>query len=711
MANERNIGHIVTVDSLSVFVRLDDDLKSLYKSGYEEIYPVARINSYIIIPVGADRIVALVDRVMNREETDLTQNRGAIFLTESNRYLSATMIGTIENGKYIQGVYNYPILDNPVWYVTRKDLDIIFDQKGDGDGIDFKEDFYLPIGKSPAFSDYQVKINPDRMFGKHAAILGNTGSGKSCTLTSILQSLFQYDYNGHKLQSAHVVIFDTNGEYKEAFNIDEKHKVNSYYINEDGLKVPYWFMNFDDMDYLFEPTTGTQAPILKRALALAKSHSDAGAKKHLSKIHINRLTNYMAAIEKQDWTTNTAIYNDSEAVYNTFKALLDEDSVDFDLTEICNALETIHGEKSKLSLNAKGYVQGNTDVDVLSDALEKIQQQLDFYREQIVDNVTSENRNIDFPLYFEFKEMMTACFDAAIQETSVSQDKINEYVSTLKLRMQSFVDDIRLAEPLMLDKQEEINDALIQFLAFVLGDYCTLYNKEEYKDSLFHTYYGAATEGKEDKTRNQITIIDMSLLPFQVLETITGLIGRMILEFLSRFEKSKRGSVPVVIALEEAQNYIPEVNRKDRESISKKVFERIAREGRKYGLSLVVSSQRPSELSKTVLSQCNSFIVHRIQNPDDQSYIRKLVSSTNSEILNQLPTLPQQHVIIMGDCVRTPIVARMNDAKPRPNSNNPEFISNWLKDDVADYDGVVKKWTEHDADVKDEMRGEMHLIE
>ena len=250
----------------------------------------------------------------------------------------------------------------------------------------------------------------------------------------------------------------------------------------------------------------------------------------------------------------------------------------------------------------------------------------------------------------------------------------------------------------MLDKQGDINDALIQFLALVLGDYCTIYNKAEYKDTFFNTYYDKVTKDNDEKDRNQLTIIDMSLLPFQVLETITGLIGRMILEFLSRFEKTKRGRFPVVIALEEAQNYIPEVNRKDRESISKKVFERIAREGRKYGLSLVISSQRPSELSKTVLSQCNSFIVHRIQNPDDQSYIRRLVSSANSEILNQLPTLPQQHVIIMGDCVRTPIVARMNDAKPRPNSNNPEFINNWLGNNVADYEEVVKKWTEEKSD-------------
>ena len=278
--------------------------------------------------------------------------------------------------------------------------------------------------------------------------------------------------------------------------------------------------------------------------------------------------------------------------------------------------------------------------------------------------------------------------------SAVGQDKMNEYVSTLKLRMQSFADDIRLASPLMLDKQENIANSLVQFLAYVLGDYCDIYNKEAEDDNVYHHYYG---DSEGDDTHSQITIIDMSLLPFQVLETITGLIGRIILEFLSRFEKSKRGSMPVVIALEEAQNYIPEINKKDRESISRKVFERIAREGRKYGLSLLVSSQRPSELSKTVLSQCNSFIVHRIQNPDDQVYIRKLVSSANSEILNQLPTLPQQHVIVMGDCVRTPVVAKMNTASPKPNSNNPEFIQNWLKEEKVDYQGVANKWMEIDS--------------
>lgn len=558
MTNERSIGRVVTVDSLSVYVRLDDDLKSLYKSGYEEIYPVARINSYIIIPVGAERIVAMVNRVMTKEETDLTKSSGAIFLTESNRYLSATMVGTIYRDNYIQGVYNYPILDNPVWYVTRNDLNIIFDQKENAEKIDFKEDFYLPIGSSPAFPDFQVKINPDRMFGKHVAILGNTGSGKSCTLTAILQSLFKFQYNDQHLKNAHIVIFDTNGEYKDAFDIDSRYKVNPFWINDEGLKVPYWFMNYDDMDYLFEPTSGTQGPVLKRALGLAKSRVAAQTGRYIPNIYINKLSQFLISIEAQDWKTNKAIFEESESVFNSFKKLKDEDIVEFDLSVICDELEKITKEKDKLSLNKNGYINGNVDTDILASALEKINTEIEGYKESVVENVTCENRNIDTPLFYDFNELISVSFDMAIKESAASQDKLNEYVSALKLRMQSFVDDIRLAQPLLLDNPNEIENVLVRFLAYILGDFCEVYTKEDGKNTIYDDYYGNS-EG--DNMHSQITIIDMSLLPFQVLETITGLIGRIILEFLSRFDKDKRGSMPVVIALEEAQNYIPEINK------------------------------------------------------------------------------------------------------------------------------------------------------
>lgn len=153
-----------------------------FKSGVNDIYEVARINSYLIIPVGADRIVALITRVTMKEEVELNSNSASsISLPSTARYISATMLGTIAQRQnkdcFIQGVYSFPSLDNPVWYVTENDLDQIFDNKVSSDTIDYRKDFYLPIGTSPAFQNYKVKICPDQFFVKHAAILGNTGSG------------------------------------------------------------------------------------------------------------------------------------------------------------------------------------------------------------------------------------------------------------------------------------------------------------------------------------------------------------------------------------------------------------------------------------------------------------------------------------------------------------------------------------------------------
>lgn len=268
----------------------------------------------------------------------------------------------------------------------------------------------------------------------------------------------------------------------------------------------------------------------------------------------------------------------------------------------------------------------------------------------------------------------------------------------MRLRLQSYLADERLSQPLLLNQIEEVENSLAKFIAFILGDFCKVYQTGD--TDLFTKYYDDTISDKLENVPDkpsQITIIDMSLLPYEVLETVTGLIGRLILDFVSRFPETDRGKLPMVIALEEAQNYIPEKNRGDRESIAKQVFERIAREGRKYGISLLVSSQRPSELSKTVLSQCNSFIIHRLQNPEDQRYVRQLVSAANEDILQQLPILPQQHVVIMGDAVRTPVQAKMNTANPRPNSSNPKFIENWTLDiskDFPDYKQIAKSWEE-----------------
>lgn len=693
MINERKIGRIISVDSFRVYIKLDEDLKSLYKSGYEDIYEVARINSYIVIPIGAERIIALVTRVRSIDETELGSDKDAIFLTNSARYLVATMIGTINSEKkYIQGVYNYPILDNPVWYATKDDLDNIFDQKEKKD-IDFEKDYYLPIGTSPSFSDYQIKINPDKFFGKHAAILGNTGSGKSCTVTSIIQSLFSYDYKGKRLKNAHCIIFDTNGEYKSAFqgNNAKPYKdlelVNPFHIDKTGLKVPFWFMNFADMDYLFEPTAGTQAPIFKRAIALAKNNTQAKTADKLG----NFLESGIVAIidsspddlRKRKCTQSYGNWN-----YNASNEIL----------AMANAIKSNGDEviQSIKDLISELGTQINTqrESEILPELKEKY---LEYVTSQNAEQVAID-KNIDLPLWFHFEQLITTHFDEAINEHDGSSNRIREFVSTLRLRIQSYMNDERISNPLLLRHDADFDNSLAKFISFILGDFCKVY-QDGNNDIFSQYYYNKGAKEKVEKLNlkkpSQLTIIDMSLLPGEVLETVTGLIGRLVLEFVSRFSDAQRGKLPIAIVLEEAQNYIPERNRNDRESIAKKVFERIAREGRKYGLSLIVSSQRPSELSKTVLSQCNSFIIHRLQNPEDQKYVRQLVSAANEDILQQLPILPQQHVVVMGDAVRSPVQARINNADPTPNSNDPKFITNWLTDqpeNFPDYKGITTAW-------------------
>ena len=696
MSQNRVIGRVLSVDNFRVFIKIDEEINGAFRSGINDIYEVARINSYLIIPVGADRIVALITRVTMKEEVELNNSSTtSVVLPSSSRYISATMLGTIaqdgDKEQFIQGVYSFPSLDNPVWYVTEEDLNHIFDTKGTSDVIDYQKDFYLPIGTSPAFPDYKVKICPDQLFVKHAAILGNTGSGKSCTLTSILRNLFRFEYKAcSKLQNAHIVIFDTNGEYKDAFLPEKKEEeavlvneelnlINAYYYGGDNnVKVPYWLMNWSELKSLLKPSDGAQAPVLNRAIGLAKNETEIIEKKGFPVIYIqyiNDIVLQLNASAEEFWK----IKNYSTAI-NGLK------TKDFQL----KTGERLNDILSKIPLTTSYEKPDPTTIECITEELNTFVRRME--EENINVQMTNE-QNIDLPIWYSYQELCTKFLDVAINQEENNNNKVSEYLSTLRLRMNSFLNDKRIAIPLMLKDVNEANKNILpQFLSMLLGDYNKFFGSGQYEDFISGYNNAQRKEYNELKRTNQISIIDVSQLPFEVLETVTGILGRIILEFVSNFMPTQRGKYPIVIVLEEAQNYIAE----EKDSIAKTVFERIAREGRKYGLSLIVSSQRPSELSKTVLSQCNSFVIHRLQNPDDQKYVRGLVSSANADLLEQLPIIPQQHAIITGDCVRTPVQVRIDDVDPTPNSHNPQFIENWIKvnDKIPEslYNDVCEKW-------------------
>lgn len=647
MKDEREIGRIIFVDSFRIIAEIDKDIKSLTKSFYTGIHPVARINSYIVIPVGNQKIIAVVTKVTITEETKEVSPKGVITLPEAKRLLHATMIGRIENNKYYQGITSFPSLDNPVWVILPEELDIIFDKRSAYRGPEEKT-YYIPIGESTSFPGYEIKIDPDALFSKHLAVLGNTGSGKSCTIASLIQAILSYKEGDKEAKNAHFIILDTNGEYKRAFEKENGDRIGNYlYIGTENLKIPYWFMNSQDFINLFKASEKSQAPVLNDALLYARNKQRRETVDNINEV-LEDAKKYFNALRDK--------YPDRDPE-QTYEYIKKEKRIEEKIKEI------IMGRKD----NSTEPPEVNLPIDA------------------------------DSPHYFELEKFIPEYLEDAMRVESKIDKRVKEYCSLMRLRMERYFKDPRFK--FLFDTFPEHPNSLALFLRFILGRMEKAPFSEE--DDFVNNeklYFKKYLEEYKNKQNHQIVIIDLSLLASEILENITALIGRLIIEFLQRVakeDKDLRGKFPVVLVLEEAHNYIPEKTKRDKESVSKIIFERIAREGRKFGLSLVISSQRPSELSRTVLSQCNSFIIHRIQNPEDQQYIKSIVPSINQDLLNQLPALAQQTALIFGDCVRSPALVKIREANPLPQSDDPEFFRHWIGEvgpEEPPFEDVCRKW-------------------
>jgi len=312
-------------------------------------------------------------------------------------------------------------------------------------------------------------------------------------------------------------------------------------------------------------------------------------------------------------------------------------------------------------------------------------------REQVTNDRAAAFENdvvpigVDSPTHFSFDEFVTSIFPEVLGREAQKNANIRSYAGTLQLRLEQARQDPRYA---FLFQVPPFAQALASFLRLLFG----LNPDKHFQTDPPPWKVSYAAQYPQGMSSHQITILDLSQLASEVLENVTALLGRLVLEFMQR--NPDRGSFPVVLILEEAHHYIPANARLERQLRAREVFEKIAKEGRKFGLSLVVASQRPSELSRTVLAQCNSFIVHRIQNPDDQEYFKSVISGVNRELLDQLPALAQQQAIVLGDCVSLPLQVRINDVDPRPRSDDPAFIKAWSATEprAPDIEGIAAKW-------------------
>ncbi|WP_343732482.1 ATP-binding protein [Duganella sp.] len=435
--------------------------------------------------------------------------------------------------------------------------------------------------------EVRVPVNGDKLFNKHFAIVGSTGSGKSHTVAKVLQSATQTKHtNFSGLNNSHIVLFDIHGEYKNAFP-------GCNYLDSSSLKIPYWLFDSEELTELFIES------------------SENGS--------YNQLSQFRHAVVE------------NKKIHNPGKRAFFDSPLEFKISEVLCYLKNMNSEL----VNKKNNKIPETK-----------------------DSVKIENR---IPLYFK---------------NSYTFDKVNsEFVNgpytgefdRFLMRLENTTNNPRLDFLFRDISGVTIENILEQFLGF-----------------------------KKENSAN-VTVVDLSGIPFEVLSITVSLVSRLIFEFGYYYKrhilKQAAAESPILLVYEEAHKYVP---RSDlvRFRASKIAIERIAKEGRKYGVTLGIVSQRPSEVSETIFSQCSNYIAMRLTNPDDQAYVKKLLPDTSGDLIASLPALQSGEALLIGDSVALPsmvIIDKCSDHKP--NSTDIAFIKEWGKQwNNIDFGKVTDMW-------------------
>ena len=242
---------------------------------------------------------------------------------------------------------------------------------------------------------------------------------------------------------------------------------------------------------------------------------------------------------------------------------------------------------------------------------------------------------------------------------------------------------------LILRLRTRLADPRLRFLFYPLKEDGTVLSTGDFAD-VVRQFIGYLT-------KSNISIVDLSGIPFEVLSIVVSLISRMIFDFGFHYSKNRHATgdvsdVPIMVVCEEAHNYVPRSGGAQYDS-SRKSIERIAKEGRKYGVTLMVVSQRPSEVSETIFSQCSNFIALRLTNAIDQNYIKSLLPDLSAGIGDLLPNLGQGEFLVVGDAPLMPTVGRFALPVPEPHSRSVNYLQEWNASwREVNFDEVIERW-------------------
>lgn len=554
-------------------------------------------------------------------------NLHVVFLSDNSKLLGEVR-NVLENSilidlkgefigeKFITGTIKKPSLSSTVRVIEESEINILFGNDNDSS---------IYIGKSPIYPDKNIYTNINDLFSNHLAIFGNSGSGKSCSVSRIVQNIF---LNKNFLTyNANLFFFDAYGEYKNAFKSLSEINPNYQYKflttnpvdeNDGRLLIPIYLLSVDDIALLLQVSDHQQITIIERMYKLVRifSRNDDNAKK---------LKNHLIA----------------KAIMNILFSNQSATAKKSDIFTIINSCST-EEFNLKAELQGIGYTRIFSEcfgIDRNGEFGESVL--LNEYLNKYIDDTLERTIEIPNQAYFTMNDLAIALNFTLIGEGFQQNKTIQDASIIMKVRL----------------------NALINSSNNVIFNANEYMNLENYISSLI----------MNNNKRSQIINVNLEGIDDNLAKVIVKILSKMLFDFAK--SRTDRASIPFHLFIEEAHRYVVKDN--DVFLLGYNIFERIAKEGRKYGVILDLVSQRPVEISETVVSQMSNFLILKMTHPKDLEYIEKMLPNISGDVIEKLNSLQAGTLVAFGSAFKIPLLIKMDMPNPTPYSSNCDIINRW----------------------------------
>ena len=570
-----------------------------------------------------------VQNISNQVETGLigyhvnfiegTRNIVGEIINLDEKEIEINLLGEIVGDKFLAGALRKPSTKSSCRIITKKELEYILGKQN----FSNKENVY--VGESSVYQGFKVTANLNDLFGSHFAVLGNSGAGKSCSVSRILQNIFYYNDEGMPVNS-HFVIFDIFGEYRsalEGINNLPNMGFKSYAtqisaIDNNLINIPAYFLGVDDLALLLDVDDPTLLPVLENTLRLTYILTSEGEGNvvYKNRIIANTLMDILSSGRNSNQVRDQIIATLTK--YNTVELNLDtiihQPGYDRTLRQCLNI-------DNQGKINAIGLV-----IDFLGTFAD-----FDLNKLDITKNFVYTLDDLAYALDFSL-----------VNEGILSSNMQFEKLNKLKVRLDSI-----------------INSDYKKFFEFT-----DVISKEEYVRKFFTTERGKNA---------QVVNMNFNYVDDRMVKTLTKIYAKLFFDFVTNLDN--RASFPIHLILEEAHRYVSSDD--DIKVLGYNIFDRITKEGRKYGIILGLITQRPSELSTTSLSQCANFIVLRLYYPDDLNIIKSITANVTAQTLEKIKSLRPGMALCFGNAFKIPLIVELPLPDPMPKSTSVDITTTW----------------------------------